>query len=99
MMTPGKIGRWAGRLLRLRPEWASGALSFDAAWVKQVLSRQCIFCSRISVILCALLPENAIWPGLGLDVVGVSYLRLTGPSDPISFLPQAVIQEGLVKAN
>lgn len=29
--------------------------------------------------------ENAIWPGLGLDVVAVSYLRLTGPSDPHLF--------------
>ena len=40
-----------------------------------------------------------MWFGLGVNVPSVDYLRLTGSSEPISFLPEAVIQEGLVEAN
>ena len=37
MMTPGKIGRWAGRLLRLGSGWAGRAVAVAAAGATQVL--------------------------------------------------------------
>lgn len=40
-----------------------------------------------------------MWFGLGVNVPSVDYLRLAGSSDPVSFSPQAVIQEGLVEVN
>lgn len=40
-----------------------------------------------------------MWFGLDVNVPSVDYLRLAGSPDPVSFLPEAVIQEGLVEAN
>ena len=74
-------------------------MALDADGAKQVLNRRCIFLVGFQPYFAAL-PENAIWFELGLDVVCVCvFFRLTRPTDPIWFSPQAVIQEVLVEVN